>query len=70
MITAASPKDPLNSSAAQGTGLAVRTMVAKFYVELAYGFLKTYEPGIGWGRATGTFNALIGTKSFDLWSRK
>jgi hypothetical protein len=54
----------------QGTGLVVRTMVAKFYVELSYGFLKVYEPGHGWGRASGTFNALIGTKSIDLWSRK
>lgn len=54
----------------QGTGLVVRTMVAKFYVELAYGFLKIYQPGTGWGRASGTFTALIGTKSIDLWSRK
>jgi len=54
----------------QGTGLVVRTMVAKFYVELAYGFLKVDETGAGWGKTTGSFNALIGTKPFDLWSRK
>lgn len=55
---------------AQGAGLVIRTMVAKFNVELAYGFLKTYEPGRGWSRTSGSFNALVGTKPFDLWSRK
>ena len=64
------PAELFRGPRAQGTGLVVRTMVAKFYVELSYGFLKVYEPGSGWGRTSGTFNALIGTKSFDLWSRK
>jgi len=64
------PEDLFRGPAAQGTGILVRTMVAKFYVELAYGFLKTREPGKGWGHSSGTFNALIGTKAFDLWSRK
>ena len=55
---------------AQGAGLVVRTMLARFYVELAYGFLRVREPGLDWGKASGSFNALIGTKPFDLWSRK
>jgi predicted acylesterase/phospholipase RssA len=54
----------------QGTGILLRTMVAKFYVELSYGFLKLYEPTQGWSPATGTFNALIGTQPFDLWKRR
>jgi predicted acylesterase/phospholipase RssA len=64
------PGDLFRGPRAQGTGLVIRTMVAKFYVELAYGFLKVAEAGNGWGKTTGAFNALIGTKPFDLWSRK
>lgn len=55
---------------AQGTGLVLRTMVAKFYVELSYGFLKFRDPVQGWAPASGTFNALIGTQPFDLWKRR
>ena len=62
--------DLFQGSRAQGTGLVLRTMMAKFYVELAYGFLKVYEPGSGWGRTSGSFNALIGTRPFDLWSQR
>jgi hypothetical protein len=54
----------------QGTGLVVRTMVAKFYVELAYGWMKTYEPEAGWGKSSGSLNVLIGSKPFDLWTRR
>ncbi len=64
------PADLFQGSRAQGTGLVLRTMMAKFYVELAYGFLKVYEPGSGWGRTSGSFNALIGTRPFDLWSQR
>jgi predicted acylesterase/phospholipase RssA len=64
------PGNLFSSSRAQGAGLVVRTMVANFYVELSYGFMKTYEPYLGWNRATGSFNALIGTKPFDLWTRR
>ena len=55
---------------AQGAGLLVRTMVAKFYVELAYGWMKTHQPGTGWGRPSGSLNVLIGSKPFDLWTRR
>ncbi|MDP2877625.1 MAG: patatin-like phospholipase family protein [Holophaga sp.] len=54
----------------QGFGLVLRTMAAKFYVELSYGFLKTQDPTLGWGPAKGSFNALIGTQPFDLWKRR
>lgn len=53
-----------------GAGLVVKTMVAKFYVELAYGFLHMYTPLHGWGSATGNFNVQIGTQPFDLWKRR
>jgi hypothetical protein len=52
----------------QGSGLMLRTILAKFYVELSYGFLRTRDPLQGWGRASGSFNALIGTQPFDIWS--
>jgi len=37
----------------------LRTILAKFYVEVSYGFLRTCDPVQGWGRASGSFNALI-----------
>jgi predicted acylesterase/phospholipase RssA len=51
----------------QGAGLLVRTMLAKFYVEASYGFLRGTQPGGGWGRTTGSFNVLVGTQPFDIW---
>lgn len=54
----------------QGYGCMVRTMVAKFYVELAYGWIRTRTPDTGWSHATGSFNAQIGTRPFDLWKRR
>jgi predicted acylesterase/phospholipase RssA len=58
--------EPGRTCRAQAAGLLVRTLLAKFYVELSYGFHRqTLETG--WGRTTGTFNALIGTRPFDLW---
>jgi hypothetical protein len=52
-----------------GSGLVVRTIFSKFYVELCYGFLRQYRPGQGWSPASGTFNALVGTQPFDIWKR-
>lgn len=63
-------RDLFRGMRGKGTGLLLRTMAAKFYVELSYGFLKIYEPATGWGPATGTFNALVGTQPFDLWKRR
>ncbi|WP_306598371.1 patatin-like phospholipase family protein [Geothrix sp. 21YS21S-2] len=52
-----------------GTGAVVRTIFARFYVELSYGFMRQYRPGPGWGASSGSFNALIGTQPFDIWKR-
>ena len=51
-------------------GLLLRTILAKFYVELSYGFLRTRDPVLGWGRASGSFNATLGTQPFDFWNQK
>ena len=64
------PADLGHSVKAQGAGILVRTMVAKFYVELAYGWMKTRQPGTGWSQPSGNLNVLIGSKPFDLWSRR
>jgi hypothetical protein len=63
-------RDLFRGMRGQGTGVLVRTLVSRFYVELSYGFLKLYDPAQGWSPATGTFNALIGTQPFDLWKRR
>ena len=54
---------------AQGLGLLLKTNLSHFYVEAAYGFLKLAEPQ-GTGRASGSFNVLVGTQPFDLWKRR
>ena len=54
---------------AQGLGLMLRTTLSNFYVELSYGLLKLQTPTDS-GRATGTFNVLVGTQPFDLWKRR
>ncbi|MCE1228542.1 MAG: patatin-like phospholipase family protein [Firmicutes bacterium] len=69
-LTAADASSLFRGVRGVGTGLVLRTMMAKFYVELAYGFLRIYQPGLGWAPATGTFNALIGSQPFDLWGRR
>ncbi|BDU74949.1 patatin-like phospholipase family protein [Mesoterricola silvestris] len=52
-----------------GTGAVVRTIFARFYVEMSYGFMREYRAGSGWGPSAGSFNALIGTQPFDIWKR-
>lgn len=71
-LVSADPHDLLGAgrSEGQGAGLLVRTLVARFYVELAYGWMRLRSPGTGWSGATGSFNLLIGTQSFDLWKRR
>lgn len=68
-VASGSPADPFRSRRLMGTGVVVRTIFARFYVELAYGFQRQYLPGTGWGEAAGSFNALIGTQPFDIWKR-
>lgn len=69
-VISAESRDLFRGMRGKGTGLVVRTMAAKFWVELSYGFLKMYDPAQGWTPTTGTFNALIGTQPFDLWKRR
>ncbi len=60
--------DPSVSLRAQGAGLVLRTTLSSFYVELSYGYLKTWMP-LETRQASGSFNVLIGTQPFDLWKR-
>lgn len=69
-LVANDPAELFKDYRIRGMGLVVRTMVARFYVELAYGFEKVQAPGQPWGKSSGSFNALIGTKPFDLWTRR
>ena len=69
-VVGSDARELFRSFRAQGTGVVLRTMAAKFYIELSYGFLKIRDPIKGWAPATGTFNALIGTQPFDLWKRR
>jgi hypothetical protein len=48
----------------------LRIILARFYVELSYGFLRTSAPGQGWGGTSGAFTALVGTQPFDIWTRR
>jgi len=54
----------------QAAGLMLRTILARFYVELSYGFLRTSAPGQGWSGTSGAFTALVGTQPFDIWTRR
>lgn len=64
------PGDLFRDQRGQGAGLLVRTMVAKFYVELSYGWMRSRLPGETWGPFHGSLNAQIGTRPFDLWKRR
>jgi len=64
------PEDGFRTERSLGTGLVVRTIFSKFYVELAYGFLRPYGGATGWGPASGSFSAIIGTQPFDIWKRQ
>lgn len=64
------PEDLFQSLRGQGTGLVLRTMVAKFYVEVAYGWMRTRQDHGTWSPLHGSFSAQIGTRPFDLWKRR
>jgi hypothetical protein len=53
-----------------GAGVVMRTILTKFYVQFAYGFLRGRDPDQGWGRTSGSFNLLIGTQPFDFWNQR
>jgi hypothetical protein len=69
-LLAGDPGSLFGANRGQAAGLILRTILAKFYVELSYGFLRTSGPDQGWTRASGAFTALIGTQPFDIWSRR
>ena len=54
----------------QAAGLMLRTILARFYVELSWGYLRTSDPANGWTRPSGSFAALVGTQPFDIWTRR
>jgi hypothetical protein len=67
--TSAEPSALFRTTKARSAGLVVRTMAARFYVELAYGWMQTQAPGEDWGRSHGSLYVLVGTRPFDLWKR-
>jgi predicted acylesterase/phospholipase RssA len=69
-LLAGDPGDLFSANRGQAAGLMLRTILAKFYVELSFGFLRTSAPGQGWTRASGGFTALLGTQPFDIWSHR
>jgi len=69
-VVAQDPGALFGPNRAMAAGLLLRTILAKFYVELSYGFLRTHDPDAGWNRTTGSFNALIGTQPFDFWTHR
>ena len=69
-VAAAEPGLLFRDRRYQGAGLLVRTILARFYVEASYGFLRGSDPVAGWGRTTGAFNFLVGTQPFDIWSQR
>jgi hypothetical protein len=69
-VAAAEPGRLFRDRRYQAAGLQVRTILAKFYVEGSYGFLRAYDPAAGWGRTHGSFNVRIGTQPFDIWSQR
>lgn len=69
-FTGGSPEGLFRDQRGHGAGLLVRTMMAKFYVELSYGWMRTRLPDQPWGPFHGSFNAQIGTRPFDLWKRR
>ena len=68
-VVSGDPDELLKDRRLLGMGLVVRTIFARFYVELCYGFLRQAQPGQPWSPSTGSFNVLVGTQPFDIWKR-
>lgn len=66
---AGDPGQLLRDRRMTGLGVVARTIMARFYLELAYGFMRETRPGMDWTPARGSFNILVGLKPFDLWTR-
>lgn len=58
------------SARARGYGLALRTEVGRFYVELAAGRAETAGEGQPFRSKGAILNLLVGTRPFDLWQRR
>jgi predicted acylesterase/phospholipase RssA len=69
-VVGAGPGSLFGPNRGQAAGLMLRTILARFYVELSYGFLRTEGPAQNWSRASGSLSAVIGTQPFDLWTRR
>lgn len=54
----------------RGYGLALRTEVGRFYVELAAGRAETAPDGQPFRSRGAILNLLVGTRPFDLWQRR
>jgi hypothetical protein len=54
----------------RGLGLALRTEVGRFYVELSAGRTETAPEGQPFRGKGGIVNVLVGTRPFDLWQRR
>ncbi len=68
-LLAGDPGSLFSANRGEAAGLMLRTILARFYVELSYGYLRT-DQGLGWSRYSGALTALIGTQPFDIWSRR
>lgn len=55
------------STRVAGLGVQVRTMLARFFVDVSYGFSRTKSDDRPWSKNTGCLNVAIGTHPFDLW---
>ena len=69
-VAGADPGSLFGPTRSQAAGLMLRTILARFYVEAAYGFMRSEGPDRAWSRPSGSFNILVGTQPFDLWSRR
>ena len=69
-LLAGDPGSLFSANRGEAAGLMLRTILAKFYVELSYGFLRTSTPARGWSRTSGAFTVLVGTQPFDIWTRR
>jgi predicted acylesterase/phospholipase RssA len=65
-----SPATLRRGARVRGFGLALRTEVGRFYVELAAGRAETAPEGQPFRGKGGIVNVLVGTRPFDLWQRR
>ncbi len=68
--TTLDPPKVFNSLKIAGVGLQVRSMLARFFVEVSYGFSRTKSDDRPWTKNTGCLSLAIGTHPFDLWRHR